>query len=89
MAGFESAAYANFATPAAFNFNSLPKPVPKPSGHWTTRVGKYVFIVNTGSRTISRAVGTGSNILTIIPGPQLSSPEDHRPTRTLTLVFSV
>jgi hypothetical protein len=29
---------------------------------WTTRVGKYVFIVNTGSRTISRAVGTGSNI---------------------------
>jgi hypothetical protein len=29
---------------------------------WTTRVGKYVFIVNTGSKTISRAVGTGSNI---------------------------
>jgi len=29
---------------------------------WTTRVGKYVFIVNTGSRTISRAIGTGSNI---------------------------
>jgi len=29
---------------------------------WTTRVGKYVFIVNTGSRTVSRAVGTGSNI---------------------------
>jgi len=29
---------------------------------WTTRVGKYVFIVNTGSRTISRVVGTGSNI---------------------------
>jgi len=30
---FESAAYANFATPAAFNFNSLPEPVPKPIGH--------------------------------------------------------
>lgn len=29
---------------------------------WTTRIGKYVLIVNTGSRTISRAVGTGSNI---------------------------
>jgi hypothetical protein len=29
---------------------------------WTTRVGKYVFIVNTGSRTITRVVGTGSNI---------------------------
>src|SRR5262249_1913204 len=29
---------------------------------WTTRVGKYVFIVNTGSHTISRVLGTGSNI---------------------------
>jgi hypothetical protein len=29
---------------------------------WTTRAGKYVFIVNTGSQTISRVVGTGSNI---------------------------
>jgi hypothetical protein len=29
---------------------------------WTTRVGKYVFIVNTGSKTISRAVGTGNHI---------------------------
>jgi hypothetical protein len=29
---------------------------------WTTRIGKYVFIVNTGSRTITRAVGTGNNI---------------------------
>lgn len=29
---------------------------------WTTRIGKYVFIVNTGSRTISRVVGTGNNI---------------------------
>jgi hypothetical protein len=29
---------------------------------WTTRIGKYVLIVNTGSMTISRAVGTGSNI---------------------------
>ena len=29
---------------------------------WTTRVGKYVFTANTGSRTISRLVGTGSNV---------------------------
>jgi hypothetical protein len=29
---------------------------------WTTRVGKYVFVVNTGSRTITRVLGTGSNI---------------------------
>jgi len=29
---------------------------------WTTRVGKYVFIVNTGARSISRVLGTGSNI---------------------------
>jgi hypothetical protein len=29
---------------------------------WTTRVGKYVFVANTGSRTISRLIGTGSNI---------------------------
>jgi hypothetical protein len=29
---------------------------------WTTRIGKYVFIVNTGSKTISRVVGTGNNI---------------------------
>jgi hypothetical protein len=29
---------------------------------WTTRLGKYVLIVNTGSKTVSRALGTGSNI---------------------------
>jgi hypothetical protein len=29
---------------------------------WTTRVGKYVFTANTGSKTISRLVGTGTNI---------------------------
>jgi hypothetical protein len=29
---------------------------------WTTRIGKYVFVVNTGSKTISRVVGTGNNI---------------------------
>jgi hypothetical protein len=29
---------------------------------WTTRIGKYVFVVNTGSRTVSRVVGTGNNI---------------------------
>lgn len=29
---------------------------------WMTRVGKYVFVANTGSRSISRLVGTGNNI---------------------------
>ena len=35
---------------------------------WTTRVGKYVFVVNTGSRTISRLVGTGNaNGVAVLP----------------------
>jgi hypothetical protein len=29
---------------------------------WMTRTGKYVFTANTGSRTISRLVGTGSHV---------------------------
>jgi DNA-binding beta-propeller fold protein YncE len=29
---------------------------------WATRVGKYVFVANTGGRTISRLVGTGNNL---------------------------
>lgn len=29
---------------------------------WMTRAGKYVFVANTGSRTISRVVGTGNNV---------------------------
>jgi hypothetical protein len=29
---------------------------------WATRVGKYVFTANAGSKTISRLVGTGNNI---------------------------
>jgi hypothetical protein len=29
---------------------------------WMTRVGKYVFVANTGSRSISRVVGTGTNV---------------------------
>jgi hypothetical protein len=29
---------------------------------WATRVGKYVFTANTGSRTISRLVSTGKNV---------------------------
>jgi hypothetical protein len=29
---------------------------------WTTRAGKYVFVANTASRTISRVIGTGRNI---------------------------
>ena len=34
---------------------------------WTTRVGKYVFTVNTASRTISRLIGTGSNVFVDTP----------------------
>ena len=29
---------------------------------WMTRAGKYVFVANTGSRTISRLIGTGSHV---------------------------
>ena len=29
---------------------------------WMTRVGKYVFVANTGSGTISRLIATGSNV---------------------------
>ena len=29
---------------------------------WMTRTGKYVFVANTGSRSISRLVGTGNNV---------------------------
>jgi hypothetical protein len=29
---------------------------------WSTRIGKYVFTANTGSKTISRFVGTGSHV---------------------------
>ena len=29
---------------------------------WMTRVGKYLFTANTGSKTISRLIGTGNNI---------------------------
>jgi len=29
---------------------------------WMTRAGKYVFVANTGSRTISRLVGTGRHV---------------------------
>jgi hypothetical protein len=29
---------------------------------WMTRAGKYVFVANTGSRSISRVVGTGNNV---------------------------
>jgi hypothetical protein len=29
---------------------------------WMTRAGKYVFTANTGSKTISRLIGTGSNV---------------------------
>ena len=34
---------------------------------WTTRVGKYVFTANTGSRTISRVIGTGNNLFVDSP----------------------
>ncbi|HEV3059771.1 MAG TPA: hypothetical protein VGY48_16085 [Vicinamibacterales bacterium] len=29
---------------------------------WMTRVGKYLFTANTGSKTISRLIGTGNNV---------------------------
>src|SRR5204863_4140040 len=29
---------------------------------WMTRVGKYVFTANTGSKTISRLIGTGTHV---------------------------
>jgi len=29
---------------------------------WMTRAGKYVFTANTGSKTISRLIGTGNNV---------------------------
>jgi hypothetical protein len=32
------------------------------AGCWMTRVGKYVFVANTGSKTITRVVGTGTNV---------------------------
>jgi len=34
---------------------------------WTTRVGKYVFTVNAASKTISRLIGTGSNVFVDTP----------------------
>jgi hypothetical protein len=34
---------------------------------WMTRAGKYVFVANTGSRTISRLVGTGSHVFVDTP----------------------
>jgi hypothetical protein len=34
---------------------------------WTTRAGKYVFTANTGSRTISRLIGTGNNVFVDAP----------------------
>jgi hypothetical protein len=34
---------------------------------WMTRVGKYVFTVNTSSKTVSRLIGTGNNIFVDSP----------------------
>jgi hypothetical protein len=34
---------------------------------WATRVGKYVFTANTGSKTISRVIGTGNNVFVDSP----------------------
>ena len=34
---------------------------------WMTRDGKYVFVANTGSRTISRLIGTGSHVFVDAP----------------------
>jgi hypothetical protein len=43
-------------------FTSIATSAGQAGNCWAARVGKYVFIVNTGSRTITRVVGTGSNI---------------------------
>ena len=43
-------------------FTFLVSSVGQAGNCWTTLIGKYAFIVNTGSRTISRLVGTGSNL---------------------------
>lgn len=34
---------------------------------WMTRAGKYVFTANTGSKTISRLVGTSANVFVDVP----------------------
>jgi DNA-binding beta-propeller fold protein YncE len=34
---------------------------------WMTRDGKYVFVANTGSRTLSRLIGTGSHVFVDAP----------------------
>ena len=34
---------------------------------WMTRAGKYVFTANTGSKTISRLIGTGNNVFVDAP----------------------
>ncbi len=34
---------------------------------WTTRAGKYVFTANTGSKTISRVIGTGNHVFVDSP----------------------
>jgi hypothetical protein len=34
---------------------------------WMTRAGKYLFTANTGSKTISRLIGTGSNVFVDAP----------------------
>ena len=46
------------------DFRSLATSADQAGNCWTTRVGKYVFVVNTGSRTITRVVGTGNNVFT-------------------------
>ena len=45
---------------------------------WTTRVGKYVFVVNTGSRTITRVLGTGNNVF--VDGAVVASVPTGSPT---------
>ena len=54
---------------------------------WMTRAGKYVFVANTGSRTISRLVGTGSNVFVDSPvAAQIR--RARRPTSTPTQACS-
>lgn len=46
---------------------------------WTTKVGKYVFVANTGSGTLSRLIATGSNVFIDSPAAAIittGSPTD-------------
>jgi len=39
---------------------------------WMTRVGKYLFTANTGSKTVSRLIGTGNHVF--VDNPVAATP---------------